>query len=368
MTTTSTATSSRWTVVAPVVAFVVLIATWNRSLSPVVAILVALILGAAVLAAVHHAEVIAFRVGEPFGSLVLAVAVTVIEVALIVALIVAGDAKSETLARDTVFSALMITCNGMVGISLLIVALRHRVVRFQAPGVVGALATIATLATLTLVLPTFTTSAPGPVYTPIQLAFAAIASLVLYGLFVFVQTIRNRGYFLPLDRDGNVLDDEADSGLTAPSDRETLGSVGLLLVCLVAVVGIAKTLSPSIEDLVSAAGAPISVVGVAIAGLVLLPETLAAARAAQRDRVQTSLNLAYGSALATIGLTIPTIAVASIWLDGPLTLGLGAREIVLLALTIVVGALTVQQARVTILQAGVHLSVFAAFLFLAFSP
>ena len=153
-----------------------------------------------------------------------------------------------------------------------------------------------------------------------------------------------------------------------PSDREALTSLGLLLLALVAVVGLAKLESPAIEDAVASIGAPQSAVGVVIALLVLLPETLAAVRNTRRNRMQTSFNLALGSAMASIGLTIPAIAIASIWLDGPLVLGLGATQIVLLAITAVVGALTVLPGRATLQEGGVHLVLFAAFLFLAISP
>jgi Ca2+:H+ antiporter len=343
-----------WTTVAPVVAIVVLAAAWGRDLGAVPVVLLALVLAAAVLAAVHHAEVVAHRVGEPYGSLVLAVAVTVIEVALIVTLMVAGGPETATLARDTVFAAVMITCNGILGLSLLLGALRYGLTSFNAEGTGAALATVATLATLSLVLPTFTTARPGPEFSPAQLAFAAIASLALYGMFVVTQTVRHRDFFLPVAPDGSVLDEEDHAD--PPSRRTALTSLVLLLVALVAVVGLAKVLSPAIES------------GVVIALLVLLPETLAAASAARRDRIQTSLNLALGSAMASIGLTIPVIAVATIWLDGPLLLGLGSTQVVLLGLTVVVGVLTVVPGRATRLQGGVHLVLLAAFLFLAASP
>jgi len=223
---------------------------------------------------------------------------------------------------------------------------------------------VVVLATLTLVLPAFTTSRPGPEFSPSQLAFAAVASLALYGLFVVVQTVRHRDYFLPV---GSAADDPEEHA-PPPTDREALGSLGLLVVALVAVVGLAKIESPPIEDAVEAIGAPQSAVGVVIALLVLLPETLAAYRNARRDRVQTSLNLALGSAMASIGLTIPAIAVASIWLDGPLVLGLGATQMVLLAITAVVGALTVLPGRATVQEGGVHLVLLAAFVFLAMNP
>jgi Ca2+:H+ antiporter len=354
----------RWTTVAPVVAAVVLAVTWGTKPATPVLVVVGVLLAGAVLAAVHHAEVVAHRVGEPFGSLILAVAVTVIEVGLIVTLMVSGGDETATLARDTVFAAVMITCNGIVGIALLVGALRDGVATFRPDGTTSALATVATLATLTLVLPTFTTTTPGPEFSSSQLAFAAVASLALYGLFVFVQTVRHRDYFLP-EGDG-AADPEAHAD--PPSDRATRASLALLLVALVAVVGLAKIESPGIEDAVDAIGAPESAVGVVIALVVLQPEALAAYRNARRGRVQISLNLAFGSAMASIGLTIPTLAVASIWLDPPLVLGLGSTELVLLAITVVVGAMSAPLGRATVQQSGVRLVLFAAFLFLAVVP
>jgi Ca2+:H+ antiporter len=342
----------------------------------VLVVATALVLAAAVLSAVHHAEVVAHRVGEPFGSLVLAVAVTIIEVALILTLMIAGGPGSASLARDTVFAAAMITTNGILGLSLLLGARRYGTTLFNAEGSGAALATVATLAVLTLVLPTFTTSRPGPQFTPAQLAFAAVASLVLYAAFVMTQTVRHRDFFLPVtDADrppdrGSVPDGDEDEGVHAapPSDRAALTSLGLLLAALVGVVGLAKVESPAIEAGVAGLGLPPTFVGVVIALLVLLPETLAAARAARRNRIQISINLALGSAMASIGLTIPTIAVASIWLPGPLVLGLGPVQIVLLAVTVAVGALTVVPGRATRLQGAVHLVLLAAFVFLAANP
>jgi Ca2+:H+ antiporter len=356
----------RWPVAVPLLAVVVLVATWNRSLPGVVVALVALLLAGAVLAAVHHAEVVALRVGEPFGSLVLAVAVTVIEVGLIVTLMAGGGPGSRSLARDTVFAAVMITCNGILGLSLLVGALRRHVAIFNPEGTGAAFATVLTLATLGLVLPSFTTTRPGPEFSPGQLTFAAVASIGLYALFVTVQTHRHRDYFLPITTEGETVHEETHA--EPPSNRTALTSLVLLIVALVAVIGDAKAVDPAIEDTVSSLGLPHAMVGVIIAVLILLPETLAALRAAHRDRVQTSLNLALGSAMASIGLTIPAIAVASIWLEGPLVLGLGGTELVLLALTAVVGVLTVVPGRATLQQGGVHIALLAAFLFLAASP
>ena len=346
------------------VAAVLTAVTWGSKPGTIVLVVAGAFLAGAVLAAVHHAEVVAHRVGEPFGSLVLAVSVTVIEVALIVTLMVSGGSGSETatLARDTVFAAVMITTNGILGISVLLGALHKGTASFNAEGTATALATVCTLAVVCLVLPSFTESAPGPEFTSGQLAFAAVASLALYGLFVWIQTIRHRDYFLPEETAG------PDDHAPPPSDRAALTSLGLLLVSLVAVVGLAKLESGAIEDAVGAIGAPPSAVGVVIALLVLLPETLAAVRNARRNRVQTSFNLALGSAMASIGLTIPAIAVASIWLDGPLVLGLGGTQIVLLAITAIVGALTVLPGRATLQEGGVHLVLFAAFVFFAISP
>ena len=355
-----------WTTTTPIVALLALAATWGRDLNGVVLALVALLLGAAVLAAVHHAEVVAHRVGEPYGSIVLAVAVTVIEVGLIVTLMTSGGDKAASLARDTVFAAVMITTNGILGLSLFVAARRHGFSRFNAEGTGGALATVAMLATLSLVLPAFTLGEPGPVFTGPQLAFAAVASLALYAVFIFTQTVRHRDFFLPVTHEGELVDE--DEHAAPPTSRAALTSLGLLLVSLGAVVGLAKVESPAIESAVAAAGFPQSFVGVVIALLVLAPETLAAVRAARRERVQTSLNLALGSAIASIGLTIPAIAIASIWLEGPLELGLGATQMVLLALTVVVGVLTVVPGRATRLQASVHLVLFAGFLFLAMNP
>ncbi len=356
----------RWTVIVPIVALLVLALTWGRSTGGLLVAVVALALVGAVIAAVHHAEIVAHRVGEPFGTLILAVAVTVIEVGLIVMLMSAKGEGSESLARDTVFSAFMIVCNGVMGLCLLVGALKHRVLEFRVDGVTAALATLSAVATLALVLPNFTVATPGPTYSTAQLAFAGIASLTLYGVFVFMQTVRHRDYFLPVraDSERGPSEEHADP----PALRTAMTSLGLLVLCLVSVVGLAKTASPAIEASIRAIGAPRTTVGVTIALLVLLPETAAAVRAAARNRVQNSFNLALGSALASIGLTIPSIAVVSMLSGTSLALGLGPLQMVLLALTVVITTLTVAPGRATLMQGTVHLVLFGAFLFLAVSP
>ena len=317
-----------------------------------------------VLAAVHHAEVVAHKLGEPYGTLVLAVAVTVIEVALIVSIMISGGEAKAALARDTVFAAVIIVCNGVVGLCLLLGGARHHEQEYQVRGAAAYIAVLAALATLTLVLPNYTLSAAGPVYTRGQLVFVSLISLALYGVFLFVQTSRHRDYFLSA-----AVGDDEETHAPPPTAATTAFSGALLLAALGAVVLLAKALAPALEAGVASVGAPPAVVGVAIAGLVLLPEGLAAARAARRDRLQTALNLALGSAVASIGLTIPAVAAVSVLLGQPLVLGLEAKETVLLGLTLLLAVLTLgTTGRTTVLQGAVHLVVFAAYLFLVVVP
>ncbi len=352
-----------WSIALPIAGCIMLAVVWERTLGWIPLSFVVIALVAAVFSAVHHAEVIALRVGEPFGTLVLALAVTVIEASLIVALMLSGGEATSALARDTVYATVMIICNGVVGLCLLLGALRHRVLEFRVEGTNPVLSVLATLAILVLVLPTFTLTTPGPTLSSPQLIFVGVVSLTLYGVFVFVQTVRHREYFLPIETAGN---DEPQ--VEMPSSTAMRTSVALLMISLVAVVGLAKTLSPIIGVAVETASVPHTVVGISIALMVLLPETLAAARAALRNRMQTSFNLALGSALATIGLTIPVVAALSLILRLPLELGLPTKEIALLALTLLISAMTLSRGRATVLQGAVHLVLFAVFLFLAVIP
>jgi Ca2+:H+ antiporter len=364
-----------WTVIAPFVAIVIFGVAFAIH-SDWLLVVAAIALAAAVFAAVHHAEVVAHRVGEPFGTLVLAVAVTVIEVALIVSVMLTGGPDKAALPRDTVFAAVMI-CNGIVGICLLVGGLRHHVQDFQLQGASATLATLCALSVLTMVMPDFTSTVVGPGLSTSQLVFVGVTSLVLYVVFVFVQTVRHREYFLaptaaidPAHAD-TVHSDTADSDTVhapPPTNGHALAAAGLLFLSLISVVGLAKLLSPAVEAGVAKAGAPEAVVGVVIAALVLLPEGLAAVRAARLDRLQTSLNLALGSALASIGLTIPAVAIVSIAIGQPIALGLGNKEIVLLALTLLVSVITLGTGRSTVLQGVVHLVIFATFLFLSVVP
>jgi Ca2+:H+ antiporter len=329
-------------------------------------LLVSLILIASVLVAVFHAEIIAHRIGEPLGTLVLALAVTVIEVSLIVSMMLSGGDEVRSLARDTVFATVMIICNGVIGICLLVGSIKHRILSFRAEGSSSALSVLAALTTLTLILPQFTTTTPGPMYSSAQLVFASLMSLILYLVFVFVQTVRHKDHFLP--EFSAPADDEPATIPDHPRLASAWASFVFLVLALVGVVGLAKQLSPAIKNGVEAISAPPAVIGIAIALLVLMPETLSALRAARRNQMQTSLNLALGSALATIGLSIPAVGVVAIIMGIPLDLGLPAKEIVLLALTLLVGAITVIGGQATIMQGMVHLVLFAAFLFLAIVP
>jgi len=346
----------------PVLAGAILLMTLFLGGGGFIAALAGVALLGTVFAAVYHAEVIAHRVGEPFGTLILALAVTVIETALIVSVMIAAPVEKAGLARDTVFAAVMIVCNGIVGFCLLMGGARYREQGFQVQGASAALAVLAALTTLTLILPNFAASELGPQYSTSQLIFAGLVSLVLYGSFVFIQTVRHRDYFLPVQTD----DEEAHA--PPPAGKTAVLSAGLLLVALVAIVGLAKALTPTVELGIAYLDIPKAVVGIIIATLVLLPEGLAALGAARSNRLQTSLNLALGSALATIGLTIPAVAAVSIVLRQPLELGLHVKDQALLALTLLLSVITLGTGRTTVLQGIVHLVIFAVFLFFAVVP
>lgn len=350
-----------WAVLAPLLAWIVLVA---GVAAPMPVALVGAVLAVTVISAVHHAEVIAHRIGEPYGTLTLALAVTLIELGLIVTLMMGAGEAAVTLARDTVIAAVMIILNGLLGLCLLIGGLRHREQSFQQSGVSASLATLSALTILALVLPNYTVSEPGPVYAESQLAFVAVVSLILYGTFVMVQTVRHRDYFLP----PKALAKNEDVHAPPPGNAAALASAVLLAGSLGAIVLLAKQLNAPVEAAVAAAGAPPATVGVVIAALVLLPESVAAVRAALANRIQTSLNLALGSALATIGLTIPAVAALSLLADLPIALGLGGKGMVLLLLSLLVATLTLQNGKTTLLQGVVHLVIFGVYLFTTVVP
>jgi Ca2+:H+ antiporter len=323
------------------------------------AVLLVILFGT-VFAAVHHAEVIAHRIGEPFGTLLLTLSVTIIEVSLI-ATIMLGESGVPTLARDTVFAVVMIVCNGLVGICIFAGGIRYREQDFQVSGANVYLSVLIVLATITLILPNYTQTTPGPVYSSSQLVFVSVLTVVLYGVFLYIQTIRHTDYFITGGDNG--------SGDHAPASGAVLAiSAILLLVSLVGVVLLAKKFSLVVDAGAAAIGAPPAFAGLVVALLILLPESVAALGAARKNELQKSLNLALGSSLATIGLTVPAVAVATYILDKPLVLGLETRDTMLLVMTMLVSIVTYGDGRTNMMFGLVHLVVFAMFVFMVLVP
>lgn len=318
-----------------------------------------LLLISSVLAAVHHAEVVAHKVGEPFGTIILAIAITVLEVGLIVSLMVAGGKETSTLARDTVFAAVMLILNGILGACLLVGGIKFKEQFFARTSGNMALISLVAIVVMTLILPNYTTTELSATFSKAQLIFFAVASLVIYSTFLMVQTVRHRNYFLPEDDEPHA---------DPPSNFISSMSLIFLLICLGVVVVMAKGLSPTIESVVHNLGAPQALVGVIIAAVVLLPEGMAAIKAARRNQFQTSLNLALGSAIASIGLTIPCVAVVSIIYEMPLILGLDIKSMVLLALSLYTVMLSLSRGKTNILYGVVLLVNLLAYIFTVIVP
>ena len=323
-------------------------------------LMIVIMLGA-VFAAVYHADVIAHRVGEPYGTLVLTLAVTVIEVALIES-IVLTPGSSPALARDTVFAVVMIVCNGLIGLCVVWGGLRHHEQEYQTSGASVYLTVLGALSVLTLVLPNYTVTTIGPYFSNPQLIFISLITIILYGAFLFIQTSRHTEYFRAEVGDAN------DAGHDYPSARLVTISVIMLLVALAGVILTAKKFAIILEAGLTHFGAPPAVAGIIIAMVVLAPESITAVRAAEHNELQKSLNLALGSSLATIGLTIPAVAVTNVFIGKQIEIGLSARDTLLLALTLFLSLLTFGSGRTNILSGLVHLVVFATFLFLVFVP
>jgi Ca2+:H+ antiporter len=348
-----------YTIILPVLGMATWLAFGKVELTPL-ALLVAAVLLGNVMAAVHHAEVVAIRVGEPFGTLVLALSVTVIEVGLIISIMLSGK-PSATLLRDSVQAVVMLVLHGLAGLCIVVSAFRQREAEFRVEGANAFLAVLLPMAVLVLILPNYLVSVPGPFDSPLQLAFVSAVCLGLYIAFLFIQTNWHRAYFLPVG--------EEDSGEhTRPSLRMTLASLGLLPLALLSVVLLAKSLAPALEAGVAAAGAPPAIVGVMIAAIVLLPETSAAVRAAARNRLQASINLSLGSGVACIGLSVPAVALVSLWIGQPLELGITQGASVLMALGFVVAMITYGTGRTNLLSGIVHLVLLATYVFTVFAP
>lgn len=346
------------TILLPAIGVAAWLLVGKAGLEPVALLLAAALLGN-VIAAVHHAEVVAIKVGEPFGAIMLALAVTTIEVGMIIALMLTGE-PNPALMRDSVHAVVMLVVHGLAGLCIVVGAIKHRESEFRVEGANAFLAVLIPMATLVLVVPNFVVSAPEAYYTPLQLTFVSVACLALYGAFLFIQTNWHKDYFLA-GADGA-------EGVVPPTGRIALASFALMCVSLFSVVVLAKSLSPALMEGVGAAGAPIAIAGVIVAAIVLLPETTAAVRAAAANRLQSSLNLALGSAVACIGLTVPTVAIVAWWIGQPLQLGISQGATVLMGLGFLVAIITYGTGRTNVLSGIVHLVLLAAYVFYIFAP
>ena len=315
-----------------------------------------------VMSAVHHSEIIAHRVGEPYGTIILAVAITIIEVSVIVSLMISGGNEVMSLARDTVYSATMLILNGIVGLCLFIGGLKHHEQTFSKHSVTIALVSLVSIIVFALILPTFTKTISGPYYSSSQLLFASIACILIYISFIFAQTVRHREYFL--------IKEEGENEPAKPlvNNRSLIVSVGFLLISLTIVVMLAKTLSPAIEKIIIGYHLPKTLVGVVIATIILLPEGIAAIIAAKNNKLQTSLNLALGSALASIGLTIPVVSIVCHMYDMKIILGLDYLSIILLMLSVLTVMLSLNSGRSNVVYGTVLLVNLMAFIYLIVYP
>jgi Ca2+:H+ antiporter len=347
------------TIALPIIGLGIWFAVGKVGLTPL-ALLPAVLLLGNVIAAVHHAEVIALRVGEPFGTLVLALSVTIIEVGLIISMMLAGK-PNPALMRDSVHAVVMLVLHGLAGLSIVVAAFRYREAEFRVEGASAFLAVLMPMAILVLVLPNNLVTVPGAFYSPLQLAFVSVACLLLYVAFLFIQTNWHRAYFLPVGTSETF--DEA-----RPSANLALASFALLVLALLAVVLLAKALAPALEEGVESAGAPHAISGIIVAAIVLLPESAAAVRAAARNRLQASINLALGSAVASIGLTVPAVAIVSFLLGQPLELGISGGASTLMALGFAVAIVTYGTGRTNLLSGIVHLTLLATYIFTVFVP
>jgi Ca2+:H+ antiporter len=328
-------------------------------------VLATVLLIGCVFAALHHAEVVGERVGEPFGTLTLTLSVTIIEVTIVASMML-NEENNPTLAREAIFSVVIIVCTGLTGLCLFIGALTHFEQDLQPKGTAAYLTVIMALAVTTLVLPNYTTSERGAYYSTGQLIFVSIISILLYGAFLFVQTVRHRDHFSEVPHDT----DQPLAAHARPSSRAAFVAFVGLLASLLGVILLAKKVAVGVESGLARLplASPDAITGAVIALLVLTPEALAAIRAAARNALQTSLNVALGSALATIGLTVPAVAVASMMSGQPILLGLDARDQVLLMLTFAISVVSFGTGRTNVLSGLVHLVVFATFVLFLFLP
>lgn len=350
-----------WTIIFPLIAGIFYLFFFKET-SVFLNIVAGLLLISSVLSAVHHAEVVAHRVGEPFGTIILALCITILEVAIIISLMVAGGENAMTYARDTIFAAVMLILTGILGICIWVGGVKFHEQFFARTSATTSLVSLVAILVITLILPNYTTSHNGPFYTESQLIFVSIACIIIYGTFLGIQTVRHRNYFITSE------DENEDHGGEKPSIPVTFLSLIFLILCLSIVVYMAKGLSPAIEDMVQKFGAPQNLVGIIIAAVVLLPEGIAAIRAARANKIQSSLNLALGSAMASIGLTIPSVAVVCILFDIPLVLGLDQKSVILLGLSVFTVMLSLSRGKTNVLYGTVLLVILASYIFTVIVP
>jgi Ca2+:H+ antiporter len=309
---------------------------------------------------VHHADCLALRLGEPYGTLILTLSVTSIEV-LMIAAVMLNASNNPTLARDSMFSVVMIVLNGLVGLALTLGALRYREQSYNLHGAQAYLSVIIPLAVLSLILPQLTVSTPEATFSQFQSAFVILTGVGLYGIFLLIQTRRHRDFFV----DGSA-DDEA--GHAGPTPAGPARHTALLLGYLILAIMLAESLAIPIDTGIDQLGLPGALGGLVIAALVLAPEGLGALRAALHNRLQRAVNIALGSVLATIGLTVPAVLTISLLTAHPVVLGLPNADAMLLTLTFAVAILTFSGNRTNVLQGAVHLILFLAYLMLIFAP
>jgi Ca2+:H+ antiporter len=312
---------------------------------------------------VRHADCLAIKLGEPYGTLILTLSAISIEVVMISTAMLHG-ANNPELGRDAIFGVVMIALNGFVGLSLLLGGLRHREQYYNLQGVNSYLNVIMTLAVLGLVLPNFTTTTRGPTFSTGQQIFLIVVSLLLYAIFLLIQTMRHRGYFLE-SNDAMVVESSAHGSLHL---RSTAFHTAMLLLYLISVILLAKKFAIPLDNSIEDFGMPQEFGGAMIAALVLTPEGIGAIGATLRNQLQRSINILLGSVLATIGLTIPAVLTIGLVTNRSVTLGVQGGNLPLLLLTLAVSAVTFTSRKTNILQGCVHLLLFAVFVLLIFAP
>lgn len=315
---------------------------------------------------VHEAEELADRLGEPYGTLILTLSIVVIEVALVAAVML-GAKAAPTLGRDTMFAVIMIVMNGLVGLGLILGGLRHHRQNYNLDGAGAYLAAIIPLTTIALIIPNFTTSTPDGSLTVVQAVAFSVLTVVLYGIFLLLQTGRHSDFFLDFVKPGADAP-EARAAHPDAGRGAILRHAGLLLVSLLPIVLLSKSLAAILDHGIKALGAPSALGGVIIAAIVFTPEGISAVKAIRRDQLQRAINLCLGAVTSTVGLTVPAVLAIGLISGQRVVLGLAPAEMAVLAMTLLLSVITFSRQGTTVLEGAVHLVVFFAYLTLIFSP